>query len=812
MKLCGLRIGLVGPLTPPSGGMANQTAQLAVLLRADGAVVQLIQVNLPYRPAWIGRIRILRAVVRLSCYLIQLWEASGTVDLFHIMANSGWSWHLYATPAIWIAWLRGKPIVLNYRGGEADIFLARSGKLVGMSLKRANAIIVPSAYLAQVFEKYGFATQIVPNVIDLARFTPNPSKKSTSGGPCLLVARNLEAIYGNADALRAFALIRKSYPDARLIVAGSGSELGALEILAQQLGIAPFVQFPGRLDNDAMIHLYRVADIVLNPSLADNMPISVLEALACALPVVSTNVGGIPSLLRNETTALLVAPGNPEAMACAALSLLDDPRKAARIGMAGYDHVRQFGWDQIAPRLRAQYRRVVRERRSDWYASLVAIVFFPLHEKLKRHNTGVLLREMERSQWWTIEHIEQFQLERLRALLTHAQMHVPYYRELFAKIGFDPHQVQSLTDLTRLPLLGKTEIRTGGDAFKSMTAQDLKPFNTGGSSGEPLIFFVGKERVSHDVAAKRRATRWWGVDVGDREIVVWGSPIELKAQDMIRLIRDRVMRSILLPAFDMSSAKLDEFIDYIRRYRPKMLFGYPSALSRIASHARARNISLSDLKIRVACVTSERLYDEQRELIGNTFGCEVANGYGGRDAGFIAHECPEGGMHITAEDIIVEIVDAKGLPLPVGMSGSIVVTHLATRDFPFIRYITGDVGALDGTCSCGRGLPLLKRIEGRSTDFLVAQDGTVLHGLALIYIVRELPQVRAFKIIQESLNQTHVLLVALPALASTQRAQIESQFKARLGEKVDVIITEVEAIAPEPSGKFRYVISKVIAR
>jgi phenylacetate-CoA ligase len=811
MKLSGLRIGLVGPLAPPSGGMASQTAQLAALLRADGAVVKLIQVNPPYRPAWITRIRFLRAVMRLLFYVTQLWSASGTVDLFHVMANSGWSWHLYATPAIWIGWLRGKPVVLNYRGGEADIFFTRSAKLIAMSLKRVNAIIVPSTYLAQVFEKYGFPTQIVPNVIDLERFTPNPTTKSTSGGPCLLVARNLEEIYGNANVLHAFALIRKSYPNARLIMAGSGNELDALKILAQELGVASSVEFPGRVDNHAMIHLYRVADIVLNPSLADNMPISLLEALACALPIVSTNVGGIPFLLEHEATALLVAPNDPEAMARATLSLLNDPQKAARISAAGCAHIRRFSWDQIAPRLQSQYRRVVREYRSGWYASLVAVVLFPLQEVIKRHNSGALLREMERSQWWTTERIEQFQLERLRTLLIHAQMHVPYYREQFFKIGFDPQQVRSLADLTRLPLLGKMEIRAGGDALKSLTARDLKPFSTGGSNGEPLTFFLGKERVSHDVAAKRRATRWWGVDVGDREIVVWGSPIELNSQDMIRLLRDYIMRSVLLPAFDMSNAKLDQFIEYIHRYRPKMLFGYPSALGLIASHARARNISLNNLKIRVACVTSERLYDEQRELIAATFGCKVANGYGGRDAGFIAHECPEGGMHITAEDIIVEIVDTKGQPVPVGTSGSIVITHLATKDFPFIRYITGDVGALGGTCSCGRGLPLLKHIEGRSTDFVMAQDGTVLHGLALIYIIRELAQVRAFKIIQENLNQTRVLLVTLPALAFTQRAQIESQFKARLGEKVEVIITEVDEIAPEASGKFRYVVSKVMA-
>ena len=221
---------------------------------------------------------------------------------------------------------------------------------------------------------------------------------------------------------------------------------------------------------------------------------------------------------------------------------------------------------------------------------------------------------------------------------------------------------------------------------------------------------------------------------------------------------------------------------------------------------------MTDLGIKVAFVTSEYLYEEQRATISRVFGCKVANGYGGRDAGFIAHQCPAGGMHITAEDIIVEIVDAAGRPLPCGQSGEIVVTHLATGDFPFIRYRTGDIGALDtAPCSCGRGLPLLKQIEGRSTDFLIAQDGTVMHGLALVYVLRELSEVKAFKISQETLALTRVQVVLAAPLAATLRERIVRGFQARLGQAVTIEVEQVAAIAPEKSGKFRYVISKLDA-
>jgi phenylacetate-CoA ligase len=347
--------------------------------------------------------------------------------------------------------------------------------------------------------------------------------------------------------------------------------------------------------------------------------------------------------------------------------------------------------------------------------------------------------------------------------------------------------------------------------MKSEKARDLARFNTSGSSGEPLVFYIGKERVSHDVAAKWRATRWWDVDIGDREIVIWGSPIELGAQDRLRALRDRLLRTRLLPAFEMSEQKLDHFIGEIRSMRPKMLFGYPSALSFIARHAQASGQQMDDLGIKVAFVTSERLYDEQRRQISKVFGCPVANGYGGRDAGFIAHECPHGGMHITAEDVIVEIVDQQGASLPCGTAGEIVVTHLATKDFPFIRYRTGDIGVLDGrSCTCGRGLPLLKEIQGRSTDFFVAQDGTVMHGLALIYVLRDLPGIRGFKVVQEDIDHTHIMLVPADEFDKNIIYTIESMFKARLGQGVTITIEEVMEIAPEKSGKHRYLVSRVI--
>ena len=356
-----VHIGLIGPLPPPPGGMANQTLQLNELLLRDGHRVELVQMNAPYSPAWAGRVPVLRAGVRLLPYLWRLWRVAGKVQLLHVMANSGWSWHLFAAPAIWIARLRGCPVVVNYRGGEADAFLQRAADWVRPSLRRSAALLVPSGFLEAVFRRHGFGSTVVPNVINLERFGHAEGRPTPSGcrAPSVLVARHLEPIYDNQTALRAFALLAARYPAAQLVIAGSGPEAEMLAALADHLGIAQAVRFTGRIDNAAMAALYREADIMLNPSLVDNMPNSVLEALAGGVAVVSTDVGGVPYLVEHRRSALLVPPQNPQAMADAMLLLLVEPDLKERLRQAGLQLADQYTWAQVRPRLLQVYRSVI---------------------------------------------------------------------------------------------------------------------------------------------------------------------------------------------------------------------------------------------------------------------------------------------------------------------------------------------------------------------------------------------------------------------------------------------------------------------
>jgi glycosyltransferase involved in cell wall biosynthesis len=276
------------------------------------------------------------------------------------MANSGWAWHLYAAPAIVIGKLRGVPIVVNYRGGYAEAFFERSFFWVGLTMKLAERLIVPSDFLQQVFAKFGLTAEVVPNIIDLARFAPDPSKKvSRTDEPHIIVTRNLEPIYDIATALRALAIVKRTWTGVRMTIAGSGPERDALTELTQVLDLKQNITFIGRLDNEHMAQVYQQADLFVNPSLVDNMPISILEALASGVPVVTTNVGGIPFLVEHDRTALMVPPGDANAMAEAVLNLLGNPEKAGRLASAGRDYVQRYNWQSVRGRLFDVYSALV---------------------------------------------------------------------------------------------------------------------------------------------------------------------------------------------------------------------------------------------------------------------------------------------------------------------------------------------------------------------------------------------------------------------------------------------------------------------
>jgi len=297
---------------------------------------------------------------------------------------------------------------------------------------------------------------------------------------------------------------------------------------------------------------------------------------------------------------------------------------------------------------------------------------------------------------------------------------------------------------------------------------------------------------------------------GEREVYLWGAPVELAKTDRLKTLRDRLLNQLVLNAFEMSPSNMDGYLEAIRAFRPRCVYGYASSVALLAAHARERGVSLRLPQLAAVCTTGEPLFPHQKALIEEAFGAPVANEFGSRDIGFTAHETPRHEMLLISENIILEVLDAKGEPVAPGTMGEAVMTGLCSEAQPFIRYRTGDLVRLsDRPASCGRGLHVIAEVAGRTTDFVVRSDGTIMHALAVIYVVRATEGVAEFKLVQHAVDEVEVLVVPDGRWGARSEASIVGGLKARLGDRCRVTVRRVDSIAPEASGKFRYVVSHV---
>lgn len=442
-----------------------------------------------------------------------------------------------------------------------------------------------------------------------------------------------------------------------------------------------------------------------------------------------------------------------------------------------------------------------------WFARSV----YRAQEAAMRRPTFAMLAELEVTQWLTREGIEAYQTRQLNTLLQTALAHSPWHADRLRAADLEAAVrggAVTLADLQRLPTMNKRDARENVErlVWRGVPGGVFK-YTTGGSSGEPLIFYFGRERQAADAAGRFRARRWWGVEPGDRELYLWGAPVELNKTDRIKTVRDRLVNQLLLNAFEMSPARMDQYLRATERWNPKAIYGYASSLALLAAHAEARGIRPRLPALRVVSSTGEPLFPHQRELIERVFGVPVSVEYGARDAGLMALESPDGVLLQTSETHIIEVLDDAGNPAE---EGEAVITSLVSAAQPFIRYRTGDVVRRSGRPDPGgRGLAVLDAVVGRQTDFIVAPDGRIMHALALIYVLRAVPGVAQFKLIQHAVNQLEVQVVPDARWDDVARGAVLEGLRARIGEDVRIDLKLAEAIPPEASGKHRYVVSHV---
>lgn len=334
--------------------MAIQAQKLSEGLRREGHRVIQVRTNPLSQLSFVRRIPVLRAIVNAVWFSMSLLRAVPKVDCVHILSNSGLSFFLFTAPAVLLGRLFGRRIIVHYHGGGASAFLQRWRHVALPLLRCADVLIVPSAFLAGVFRQYGIEPVELPNVLDLEAFR---FRRREPLEPLVLVARHLKPEYNVEAAIRAFAEVAGQYPGARAVIAGDGADRRALERLCEDLGIADRTRFVGNVDSREMQVLYAQSHIYLNASRVDNQPVSIIEAFAAGLPVVSTAAGGIPFLVEDGKSGLLTSDDRPESLAAHLRTLLARPDIVRHLVDNARASAQVHCWDAVYTRLAGLYRR-----------------------------------------------------------------------------------------------------------------------------------------------------------------------------------------------------------------------------------------------------------------------------------------------------------------------------------------------------------------------------------------------------------------------------------------------------------------------
>jgi glycosyltransferase involved in cell wall biosynthesis len=329
--------------------MSIQAQKLAALLKRE--CIDVLTINAVENCGVTKHLPGVRTFVRELRYLGRVLANARRCDAIHHFVASGLYFFLFSAPAILIARLCRSTIVLNYRGGNADQFLSKWGFVAVPIMRLADFTVVPSSFLNKVLRSHGIDSRLLPNIADIQAFQ---FRARTKLAPRLLVTRNLEPMYNVECVLRAFERIQQRFSASVLGIAGTGREEIRLKQLARQLRLN--VKFYGAVSPDDMPELYDRFDIWLNASNVDNFPGALVEAACCGLPIVTTAAGGIPDMIQNGSTGLLVPLNDDRALAEAAISLLEHPEIAARLAERAHQWAQQFGWETIFPTLLKYYK------------------------------------------------------------------------------------------------------------------------------------------------------------------------------------------------------------------------------------------------------------------------------------------------------------------------------------------------------------------------------------------------------------------------------------------------------------------------
>lgn len=447
------------------------------------------------------------------------------------------------------------------------------------------------------------------------------------------------------------------------------------------------------------------------------------------------------------------------------------------------------------------------------YETTFRNALYPAYERLRGRGMLRYLAEYEANQWRSPEEIAAIQWAKLQALVAHCWEQVPFYRSRWEAIGFAPGDLKSMDDYARLPVLTKADIRGRFEDLKARSLRDGLLYKaTGGSTGEPLRFGYTRESNDRRSAVMWRGYGWTGARMGRRTLFLWGGAVGEPgrvAQTKERLYHAAFHRR-MLNSFLMRDDNMAAYADAIEAYRPEVVVAYVDPIVRLSEWLLARGRSIPGVVSVLGA--AEALHDFQRPIIEAAFpGAKAYNTYGCREFMLIACEAEDrDGLLVNADHLVVELADATQAG-DGNETGELAITDLHNLGMPFIRYVNGDVASRKSPwhATGRRGLPRLSRIDGRRLDAIRTPDGRVLPGEFFPHMLKDVPGVRRFQVVQDSLERFTLKVVPGPEFGADQEAYVRRELAKVLGSDANLDLQRVDDIPLTASGKFRVTVSRL---
>lgn len=419
-------------------------------------------------------------------------------------------------------------------------------------------------------------------------------------------------------------------------------------------------------------------------------------------------------------------------------------------------------------------------------------------------------RELEKSQWLSLDQLQNIAWKRLKKLLDHAYANVPYYRDRFRHAGLTPADIQTSADFSQIPLMTKDDVRTHKDDLiaQNYDKSRMRRDSTSGSTGIPLVVYHDNHYVPIENAAFTRSRRWFGIEPGDKSAWIWGRRDDLPPETWSARLITKLKRERWLNAFRVSDEEMGRFADLLVQWQPDYLVGYATSVYFFARYVSIHQVT--GIRPNAVETTAGMLRPHERQKIKEAFDCRVFDRYGSHEVGHIASECDQGRMHIFCDIAYVEILTG-GKPVSEGAVGEIVVTPLYSFGMPLIRFRIGDLGVLDSQpCPCGRGLPVLSELIGRTNSIITLPSGKYWYGGIFLTILEDILEIQQFRVHQPTKDRLEILLEKGDGLSQETIELVHTRLTKMLGdEPVEASIKVTDKIPPTASGKYLVTTSDV---